>query len=143
MLDFPPDITFVIQFVAFFVLFFALDRLLFKPYTDVLVRRDERTVGASLAAETDQADVRAMRARIADSIGAARAEAQLQAEAIRREARAEEVALYGRAKSDAAARLAQLRTALDDECTAARAALKGDARSLAEQMAQVVLGGKI
>ena len=142
MLDFPPDITFAIQFIAFFVLFFALDRLLFKPYAEVLARRDERTLGASLAAETDQHEVRALRARIDESMRAARAEAQVQADAVRREARAEEAALYERAKSDAASRLAALSSVLDRECSAARAALKSDARALAEQMAHVVLDGK-
>ena len=140
MLDFPPDITFVIQFVLFFVLFFSLDRLLFKPFADVLSRRDERTVGASLAAEGDQQAARDLKTQIDDAMAAARAEAQVQAEAIRRDARAEEAALYERAKSEAASRLATIDASIQSECSAARASLERDAGALAEQMARVVLG---
>lgn len=142
MLDFPPDITFAIQFVAFFILFFALDRLLFRPYADVLARRDERTLGASLTAETDQQAVRELRARIDEAMSAARAEAQAQAEAIRRETRAEEASLYERAKGEAASRLAAIDAAIQGECSAARATLERDALLLAEQMTRVVLGEK-
>ena len=143
MLDFPPDITFVIQFVAFFVLFFALNRLLFKPFADVLQRRDERTVGASLTAEGDQQAVRELRAQIDDAMSRARTEAQAQAEVIRREARAEEAASYERAKSAAASRLASIDSAIQSECSAARTSLERDARTLADQMTRVVLGEKV
>jgi F0F1-type ATP synthase membrane subunit b/b' len=142
MLDFPPDITFVIQFVAFFVLFFALDRLLFKPYAEILTQRDARTVGMSRSADEDQHIVRDLRARIDAEIATARGDAQREAEAVRKEARTEEAALYERAKDAAAARLAALGAALDAERAAAGKALTSDAKALAEQMARVVLGEK-
>jgi F-type H+-transporting ATPase subunit b len=142
MLDFPPDITFAIQFVAFFALFFALDRLLFRPYADVLARRDARTIGASQTAETDQQAVRALQERINEAMAAARAEAQVQAEAIRRDARAEEASLYERAKGEAASRLAAIDAAIQGECSAARTTLEREAGSLAERMTRLVLGEK-
>ena len=142
MLDFPPDITFVIQFVSFFVLFFALDRLLFKPYAQVLSQRDARTVGTSRAADEDQHVVRDLRARIDAEIATARGEAQRLAEAVRKEARTEETALYEQAKAAAAARLSQLGSALDAERAAASKVLVADAKTLAEQMTRVVLGEK-
>ena len=142
MLDFPPDITFFIQFFAFFALFFALNRLLFKPYAEILSRRDARTIGASREADADQQAVRELRSRIDEAMGMARAEAQVGAEAVRRQARVEETALYERAKADAAARLAELGAVLDKECEAARASLSSEAKTLADQMTRAVLGEK-
>ncbi len=142
MLDFPPDITFVIQFVAFFVLFFALNRLLFKPYAEILKQRDARTVGTSRAADEDQHAVRELRARIDAEMATARGEAHQQAESIRKDARAEEAALYERAKASSTSRLAELRKSLDAERVAARTALGADAKALADAMTRAVLGGK-
>ena len=77
-----------------------------------------------------------------EAMAAARADAQVQAEAMRREARAEEAAFYERAKSEAAARLATIDASIQNESSAARATLERDARALAEQMTGVVLGQK-
>ncbi len=140
MIDFPPDITFFIQFFAFFALFFALDRLLFKPYAEILSRRDSRTIGASRSADEDQQAARELRSRIDEAMAAARIEAQVEAEAVRRQARVEEAALYERAKMDAATRLAELGAALDKEREAARASLGSEAKTLADQMTRAVLG---
>jgi F-type H+-transporting ATPase subunit b len=142
MLDFPPDITFFIQFFAFFILFFALDRLLFKPYLEILSRRDARTTGASRSADEDQHAARELRSRIDEAMAAARVEAQIEAEGVRRQARAEEASLYDRAKADAASRLADLSAALDKERAAAHALLRSEAKVLADQMTRVVLGDK-
>ena len=142
MLDFPPDITFFIQFFAFFALFFALDRLLFKPYLEILSRRDARTTGASRSADEDQHAARELRSRIDEAMAAARVEAQVEAEAVRRQARVEEASLYERAKVNAAARLAELSAALDKERETARASLRSEAKALADQMTRAVLGEK-
>jgi F0F1-type ATP synthase membrane subunit b/b' len=45
MIAFPPDITFVIQIISFFVLWFGLKRLLFDPVLQVVDERKARTVG--------------------------------------------------------------------------------------------------
>ena len=61
MLQFPPDITLVIQLVTFFVLFLILNKLLFAPFAQVLSEREQRTGGAEDSAEEAEADAERIR----------------------------------------------------------------------------------
>lgn len=139
MLDFPPNWTFAIQFVGFFVLLAILDRLLFRPFSEILDRREASTHGTAREAEGDRKAAAELRARIEAGIADAKAEAHAKAETIRKGSQAEEAAIFEEAKAQAAGRLAELRKALDQEVVAAREALSADARALADDMVVALL----
>jgi len=142
MLDFPPDWTFVLQFCGFFALLAVLDRLLFRPFTDVLDRRNLSTRGVVDAAASDRAAANALRTEFESSIAEARAAAHAEAETIRRETQAREAAIFDEAKAMVAERHAKLRAALEQEASSTRASLRGEARTLADAMVAAVLGRK-
>jgi len=140
MLAFPPDFTFVIQLASFFVLLVVLNRLLFQPFGEVLAERQRRTTGASSSAEEDRSEAEKLKAKFEGALAEARLEASSQAEALRREAREAEVAIFEQAKAAAAVQLAQLREEIAKERLDAQAQLRVSADELAKQMVRAILG---
>ena len=140
MLKLPPDITFVIQLVSFFIFLFIMKRLLFTPFAELLEERERKTEGASAAAGDDEQVAEELKEKIARQMAEARSEASAAAEEIRREAREEEARIFDSAKAAAADRLAELRSGIDAERNIAEQTLKSDAGSLAREMVQAVIG---
>jgi F-type H+-transporting ATPase subunit b len=139
MLAFPPDFTFVIQLVSFFVLLVILERLLFTPFAQLLAERRTCTEGAREEAVRNHDAANELARTIERSLQEARAVAAAEAEAIRRQTREREAELFNQAKLEAAARLAQLRAGISRERDAAKEVLRQDARVLATSMADAVL----
>jgi F-type H+-transporting ATPase subunit b len=142
MLDFPPNWTFAIQFVGFFALLFFLDRFLFRPYVDVLERREAGTHGSVHAADGDRRIAAEVKAKIDAAMAEAKIEAHAQADRMRKQAHVEESAILDTAKTAAANHLDDLRRTLAAEVATARATLEGDAKRLADSMVSAVLNGK-
>jgi len=140
MLAFPPDATFVVQIVSFFVLLFVLNRLLFRPYMEVLEQRSERSEGTLRAAAGDRRRAEEIKAQLEGEMARARAEAGKRAEALRRQARAEQQAILEEAEREAAERLARLREGIERARGEAAAQLQSEARGLASRVVEVLLG---
>lgn len=140
MLAFPPDFTFVVQLASFFVLLVLLHRLLFAPFSQVLEERSRRTDGTREQAARERAEAGQISERVDKELAAARARALAGADGIRRQAREREVELLARAKAEADARLAELRSGIEREREAAAKVLRDDAKRLAEEMVVAVLG---
>jgi F-type H+-transporting ATPase subunit b len=113
MLDFPPDLTFVVQLVGFFVLLAILNKLLFVPFLEVLNERTQRTEGAAAHAVEEQDEANELKSKIDAAMAEARREAATIAETIRREGRVTEAELYEQGKAQAAAKLAELRSGIE------------------------------
>jgi F-type H+-transporting ATPase subunit b len=139
MLAFPPDVTFIVQLVSFFVLLFVLNRLLFAPFGEVIAERTRRTHGARERAAEIQVETDNLTRAVKQGLDDARGIALEQAEAIRREARDGAVEILNAAKEDAAARLSHLRGAIALERDRAAKALGDDAAGLAQAMVEAVL----
>jgi len=142
MLSFPPDATFVVQFVSFFVLLALLNRWLFTPFLALLDERRRRSEGALEAAESDRTRAEQIRLQIESELAAARAEATARAEEIRRAAREEERRIFATAEAQATARLEELRREIAHERREAEQALRVDCERLASQMVGVLLEGE-
>jgi F-type H+-transporting ATPase subunit b len=142
MLAFPPDITFFIQLVSFFVLLAILNKLLFVPYGDVLEQRTARTEGASRDAADHRSEADELAARINEELKSARLLAGEEADRIRQRTRSEESEILEKAKWDATAQLTELRASIAAERDGARQSLESDARALAEEMVGVILGSR-
>lgn len=141
MLDFPPDLTFVVQLVGFFVLLAILNKLLFAPFLEVLNERADRTEGAAAHAVEEQDEANELKSKIDAAMAEARREASTIAETIRREGRAKEAEIYERGKEAAAAKLAELRAGIESERSAAENDLRDNAKAIAASMIENVLGG--
>jgi F-type H+-transporting ATPase subunit b len=139
MLAFPPDVTFVIQLVSFFVLLFVLNRLLFVPFGELLAERSRCTDGAREQAARDQADAANLASAITKGLDEARVLAVAEAEAIRRETRERELEILNRAKADAASLLSKLREGIAQERDRAKTALQDESKTLAHAMVEAVL----
>ena len=141
MLDFPPDLTFVVQLVGFFVLLAILNKLLFAPFLEVLNERAERTEGAAAHAVEEHDEANELKSKIDTAMSEARREAATIAETIRREGRASEAEIYEQGKEAAAAKLAELRAGIESERSAAENDLRDNAKTIAVSMVENVLGG--
>jgi len=140
MLTFPPDFSFVIQIASFLVLWFGLKRLLFDPALHVLEERERRTVGerhaadglrkaAELSAEDYERRMHEIRVKLAGD-----------AEGSRTAIQTEERKIVSDAREQASAQLMQLREGLGRQASDARPALASEARTLAGQMLERVIG---
>lgn len=140
MIKLPPDITFLIQLVAFVVFWQLMRVILFVPMQRALHLRTERTSGAKARAESLVAEA----AQISGSIEAGLADAKKagarEADGIRQRAEAEEQAILSRYRTEAAALLERERAATESQVGAARAPLEKEASQLAETVVTRVLG---
>ncbi|MFT4570949.1 MAG: F-type H+-transporting ATPase subunit b [Hyphomicrobiaceae bacterium] len=140
MLTFPPDGTFLVQLFSFFVLLFLLKRMLFDPFQELLVEREQRTEGDAQLAISETAEAEALAARVERDLAKAREEAMTEVDALRRETKEKESALFGEARDSSAAKLGQMRSEISVAREEASTALRADAAKLASQMVSAVLG---
>jgi F-type H+-transporting ATPase subunit b len=141
MLAFPPDFTFLIQFLSFFLLLFVLNRLLFRPFAQLLSEREKRTQGDAESAADDRRRAAELEADIERELAAARVAAMAEAEDLRRRARAQEKRIFEQASQRASRRLAEIRAGVEAEKESVLARLRGETAALAEAMVSAVIGG--
>ena len=140
MIKLPPDITFVIQVVAFVVLWQLLRVILFIPMQRALKARTERTSGTRKRAETVVAEAAALAASIDQGLAAARKAGADEGDEIRRRAEAEEQAILTRYRDEASALLERERQSTEEQVKAARQPLDADAARLADSVVLRILG---
>ncbi len=140
MLTFPPDATFAIQIISFFVLWFGLKRLLFDPVLAVLEERAKRTSGARQAASemTEAAETagREYETRMQE----VRRRLAGESEAARSATEDEERRLVSEARTEAGTRLTKVREELQEAARAAEPGLAPEAQNLAQLMVERVFG---
>jgi len=137
------DLTVVVQFVLFLVLFAIANRYLFQPYLQLRERRKARIEGARAEAERMTAEADAKLAAYEKSLAAAREKANEEGRKVRLEAAAHE-----REVTDAARRTAQQATdeaqaTMRRETEAARAQLMPQADALARAITSKLLGREV
>lgn len=140
MLQLPPDITFYIEIVLFFLFAWALQRLALDPAQKVIAERTRRTTGAQGEAAALRAEAEEMRDRFERALAEARTAGSSAGDQLRRESEAEERRLLEDARTEAAHLLADVRARLAKEADAARRELRAQADALAELAADKVLG---
>ena len=140
MIKLPPDITFVIQLVAFVVLWQLLRVVLFLPMQQALKVRKERTEGARTRAEALLAEAAQIEASIQAGLTEAKKDGAIRADEIRRRAESEEQAILARYRGEAATLLERERALTDAQISSARAPLEAEADRLAGGIVQRVLG---
>jgi F-type H+-transporting ATPase subunit b len=136
----PPDITFVIQLIAFVVFWQLMRVLIFAPMQQALKQRAEKTRGARTRAEGLIAEAAQVDSSIEAALATARREGAARAEEIRRRAESEEHAIATRYRDEATSLLDRERALTASQVQAARAPLESEATRLADDVVRRVLG---
>ncbi len=126
-------------FVLFYLLFFYLKLVFFKPMARVMQQRYLATEGAQKAARESLERAAAKTAEYEAAMRSARAEVYQAQEQLHRRLQEREVAELTEARKNAEATIAQARADLAEDTAQAKASLARDSESLANEIADSFL----
>lgn len=129
-----------VMLIAFALLVFPLNALIFQPIFRALDARSERIQGARTRSEHLQREADAILARYEAAVRETRGEAEAARQVEIARAREEQTALTSQAKQDAERQLEGARADLVRSLDSARASLRASADELARAAAEQVLG---
>ena len=136
------ELNLSLLWVVFFVLVltFAINRLLLKPLTETMQKRQLAIDSARALAERAALEARSATDEFERKTAAARAEVYRQMDDMRRVANDERARLLDETRAEAAAALAEATAKLQDDTARARATLRADAETLGSEAASRILG---
>src|SRR5512147_675165 len=137
------DLTVIVQFVLFLVLFVIANRYLFQPYLELRERRKAGIDGARDEAERMTAQADAKLADYEKQLAAARDKANEEGRKVRLEAAAHEREVTDKAKAAAQKAIDEAQAEMRRETEAARAQLLPQADALARAIANKLLGREV
>ena len=137
------DLTVLVQFVLFALLFFFARALLFRPYMKLRERRKAGMEGARAEAIRTSAQADAALHDYQTKLTAARRKAGEESTKIRAEASAHEREVTGVARAKAVAAMDQAQASVRSQTDAARAELLPQADALARAIAGKLLGREV
>lgn len=137
------DLTVVVQFVLFLILFVVANRFLFQPYLQLRERRKAGIDGARAEADRMTAQADAKLADFEKQMAVARDRSNEQARQIRAEASAHEREVTDKARASAQAAINDAQASMRRETEVARAQLMPQADALARQISAKLLGREI
>ena len=137
------DLTVVIQFALFLILFFVSNKLLFQPYLQLRERRKAGIDGARAEAEQMTATADAKLAEYEKSLAMARDRANEQGRKVRLDAAAHEREVTDKARATSQAAILAAQTKMRSETEAARAQLLPQADMIARSIVSKLLGREV
>lgn len=137
------DLTVVVQFVLFLVVFVIANRLLFQPYLRLRERRKAGIEGARAEAERMTAEADAKLADYEKQLAVARERAHEEGRKVRLEAAAHEREVTDKARAAAQAAIDEAQAQMRREAEAARAELMPQAGAIARAIASRLLGREV
>ena len=137
------DLTVVVQFVLFLVLFVIANRYLFQPYLELRARRKAGIDGARAEAERMTAQADAKLADYEKQLAGARDRANESGRKIRLEAAAHEREVTDQARAAAQKAIDEAHATMQRETAAARAQLMPQAEALARAITSKLLGREV
>jgi len=137
------DLTVVVQFVLFLVLFVIANRFLFQPYLQLRERRKAGIEGARAEAERMTAEADAKLASYEKAIAQARERAGDEGRKIRLEGIAHEREVTSAARAQAQTAIDEAQATMRRETEAARAQLMPQADALARTISSKLLGREV
>ena len=137
------DLTVVVQFVLFLVLFVIANRYLFQPYLQLRERRKARIEGARAEADRMTAEADAKLASYEKQLAVARARANEEGRKVRLEAAAHEREVTEAARRTAQQATDEAQATMRRETEAARAQLMPQAEALARAITSKLLGREV
>lgn len=140
MLAIPPDFTFIVQIISFFILWMGLKRLVWDPMLVVLEQREERTRGARRLADELRATADVSAGEYERRVQEVRSAVVSESQTARANVETEERRILDAARTQASTQLAQLRDNLSKQAESARGGIASEAQGLARDMVQRVVG---
>jgi len=137
------DLTVVLQFALFLIMFVIGNTFLFQPYLKLRERRKEGIEGARAEAERMSASADAQLADYEKQLAQARTRANEEGRKVRTEAAANEKAVTDASRVEAQKAMDDAIARMRAETDAARLQLLPQANALARQMASKLLGREI
>jgi len=137
------DLTVVIQFVLFLVLFLIANALLFKPYLALRERRRAGIEGARAEADRMTAQADAKLADYEKQLAVARDRANAEGRKVRAEAAQHEREVTDKARSEAQKAIDEASAKMRADTAAARGQLMPQDETLARSMAAKLLGREV
>lgn len=137
------DLTVVVQFVLFLLLFFVANKFLFQPYLKLRARRTKETEGARVEADRMTAEADAKLADYEKQLALARSKANDEAAKVRSEAAANEREVTEKARVASVTALDQAQAKVRKDTEAARAELMPQANAIAKSIASKLLGREV
>jgi len=136
------ELNLSLLWVIFFVLVltFVINRLLIKPLTETMQKRQEAIDSARALAERAASEAKAATEEFDRKTAAARADVYRQMDDMRRVANDERAKLLEATRADAAASLAEATAKLQADTARARTELAADAEKLGHDAASRILG---
>jgi F-type H+-transporting ATPase subunit b len=136
------ELNLSLLWVVFFVLVltFAINRLLLKPLTETMQKRQQAIDSARALAERAALEAQSATGEFERKTAAARSEVYRQMDDMRRVANDERTRLLDETRAEAAAALAEATAKLQDDTARARATLRADAETLGNEAASRILG---
>jgi F-type H+-transporting ATPase subunit b len=140
MIKLPPDITFLIQLVAFIAFWQLMKVVLFNPVQRALAERRARTQGSLENAESLRTESATLQVQLETELQAARVEGARRADEIRRRGETEEHGILQRYQDEANGVLERARAETARQVETARAPLREMSERLADDVVMKVLG---
>lgn len=137
------DLTVLVQFGLFLLLFLVSNKLLFQPYLALRERRKQGIDGARGEADRMTAQADAKLADYEKQLASARNRANEEGRKLRTEASAHEKDVTDKARGEAQKALDEATARMKQETEAARATLLPQADALAKQIATKLLGREV
>ena len=133
-----PDGTLLLNIFIILLMVYLLNVTLYKPINQILASREKRTRGRLSEAEEITQNVNAKMTEYEASLRQARSEAYAMTEAQRVEAMKDRQQKLNDARSEFAASVAREKETIQQQASAARQTLDGDARRIAAE-----IGGRV
>lgn len=137
------DLTAVVQFALFLVVYLVANKLLFQPYLALRERRRAGIEGAREEAERMTAEADAKLADYQKQLAIARDKANEEGRKVRTEAAAHEREVTEKARSSAQKSIDEATAKMRTETEAARAQLLPQAETIARSIASKLLGREV
>jgi F-type H+-transporting ATPase subunit b len=137
------DPTVVIQVILFLVLWYALNKLLFRPYLSLLEEREGRTEGVRRETAELESEGRRLRDEYEERIAHAREIGSMDKERILEQGREQRETLLSAAREEAANILDRVRREVRSQLQNEREIAAREAAAIAQEMAQKILGRRV
>jgi F-type H+-transporting ATPase subunit b len=134
------DLSVVYQIVFFLVLWFVLDKVLFRPYLKLLEEREGKTAGALRETADLEREGARLKAQYEERIAQAQTAGGAAKESILQEARQRREQVLSQARQEAAATLELARQDIARQVARDRQLAATEAATVARQMASKILG---
>jgi len=137
------DWTLGLQFLNFIILLIILNKLLYRPLTNIISQRREKVEGSYARAKDLEADIDEKMERYQQQLSDAKVLANEERNKLKKAASEEEATLLSEAHGKATTRLRAIKDQVAGEAEEASKTLKSEAESLAGQIATKVLGREL